>query len=120
MTLTELLVPPFSQTVQKEITQNQGDVALLLKAGNDLLEGREGAAGSDEIQVSEINLAEFVLYRKQWVALEFLSHIIKELIKTTLQADLECTSFVFDCRVPQNLFIRVRLYYATVVSILHV
>lgn len=42
----------FSQTLQKEITQNQGDVVLLLKAGNDLLEGREGAAGSDEIQVT--------------------------------------------------------------------
>lgn len=42
----------FSQTLQKEITQNKGDVGLLLKAGNDLLEGREGAAGSDEIQVS--------------------------------------------------------------------
>ena len=42
----------FCQTLQKEITQNQGDVVLLLKAGNDLLEGREGAAGSDEIQVT--------------------------------------------------------------------
>ncbi len=56
----------FTQTLQKEITQNQGDVALLLKAGNDLLEGREGAAGSDEIQVSKsfhpiLNLAEFIL-----------------------------------------------------------
>ena len=42
----------FFQTLQKEITQNKGDVTLLLKAGNDLLEGREGAAGSDEIQAS--------------------------------------------------------------------
>lgn len=40
-----------SQTLQREITQNQGDVVLLLKAGNGLLDGREGAAGSDEIQV---------------------------------------------------------------------
>ena len=40
-----------SQTLQTEITQNQGDVVLLLKAGNGLLGGREGAAGSDEIQV---------------------------------------------------------------------
>ena len=40
------------QTLQKEIAQNNADVTLLLKAGNDLLEGREGAAGSDEIQAS--------------------------------------------------------------------
>lgn len=46
------VVDLFSQTLQKEISQNNGDVALLLKAGNDLLEGREGAAGSDEIQAS--------------------------------------------------------------------
>lgn len=39
------------QTLQREISQNKGDVELLLKAGNDLLEGREGAAGSEEIQV---------------------------------------------------------------------
>ena len=40
-------------------------MALLLKAGNDLLEGREGAAGSDEIQVSflrpALKLAKLVL-----------------------------------------------------------
>ena len=41
------------QTLQKEITQKEEEVALLLKAGNDLLDNREGASGSDEIQVSK-------------------------------------------------------------------
>lgn len=41
------------QTLQKEITQEEEEVALLLKAGNDLLDNREGASGSDEIQVSK-------------------------------------------------------------------
>lgn len=50
--VNRITVDSFTQTLQKEITQNKGDVALLLKAGNDLLEGREGAAGSDEIQAS--------------------------------------------------------------------
>lgn len=41
------------QTLQKEITQEEEEVVLLLKAGNDLLDDREGASGSDEIQVSK-------------------------------------------------------------------
>lgn len=41
------------QTLQKEITQKEEEVVLLLKAGNDLLDDREGASGSDEIQVSK-------------------------------------------------------------------
>lgn len=41
------------QTLQKEITQKEEEVVLLLKAGNDLLDDREGASGTDEIQVSK-------------------------------------------------------------------
>ena len=40
------------QTLQKEINQYNGDAMLLLQAGNDLLVGREGASGCDEIQVT--------------------------------------------------------------------
>ena len=36
---------------------------LLLKAGNDLLEGREGAAGSEEIQVTILFLASLGGYK---------------------------------------------------------
>ena len=54
--LTIISVDFISQTLQKEITESQGDVVLLLKAGNDLLEGREGAAGCEEIQVTILSL----------------------------------------------------------------
>lgn len=47
-----IVVDMFFQIFQKEIVQNNGDVVLLLKVGNDLLEGCEGVVGSDEIQVS--------------------------------------------------------------------